>query len=240
MSALRNFIDSATATLCWLKQGRRIVGAPDPRDGLVKINLGCGLAVHEGWINVDASLNAMAAAWPRPAHRVLYRLSGASQYYASNEYCDLLERHRFVHHDAAYGLPFADNSADFIYSSHFLEHLFKDEAQRVLRESLRALKPGGIVRICVPDLAHAVALYTGGDKRVMLENYFFVEDRASFLARHKYMYDFELLAAELTAAGFVDVQRCEYREGRTPDLVHLDNRPEETLYVEAAKPRSAA
>jgi SAM-dependent methyltransferase len=240
MSALRNIIDSATATLCWLKQHRRIAVAPDPRDGLVKINLGCGLAVHEGWINVDASLNAMVAAWPRPAHRVLYRLSGASQYYSSDEYCELLEQHRFVHHDAAYGLPFADNTADFIYSSHFLEHLFKDEAQRVLRESLRALKPGGIVRICVPDLAHAVALYASGDKRAMLENYFFVEDRASFLARHKYMYDFELLAAELTAAGFVDVQRCAYQAGRTPDLVHLDNRPEETLYVEAAKPRSAA
>jgi hypothetical protein len=54
------------------------------------------------------------------------------------------------------------------------------------------------------------------------------------------MYDFELLAAELSAAGFGDVQRCAYRAGRTPDLDHLDNRPEETLYVEAAKPRAAA
>jgi SAM-dependent methyltransferase len=238
VSILRSIIDSATAALCYVKQGRRVAAAPDPRDGLVKINVGCGLAVCDGWINVDASLNAMVAAWPQSAHRVLYRLSGASQYYSSDEYCGLLENHRYVHHDAAYGLPFADNAADFIYSSHFLEHLFKDEAQRVLRESLRVLKPGGTVRVCVPDLAHAVALYEIGDKRAMLENYFFVEDRASFLARHKYMYDFELLAAELAAAGFDSVELSAYREGRTPDIARLDNRPAETLYVEAAKPLS--
>jgi predicted SAM-dependent methyltransferase len=238
VSVLRRIIDGTTSALCWLKQSRRVGVAADPRDGFVKVNVGCGLAVHEGWINVDASLNALVASWPRPAHRVLYRLSGSSQYYECDVYCNLLERHRFLHHDAAYGLPFADDAANFVYSSHFLEHLFKDEAQRVLRETLRALKPGGTVRICVPDLAHAVALYTAGDKRAMLENYFFVEDRASFLARHKYMYDFELLAAELSAAGFVDVERCSYRAGRTPDLEYLDNRPEETLYVEALKPAS--
>ncbi len=103
----------------------------------------------------------------------------------------------------------------------------------MLRESRRALKPGGIVRICVPDLAHAVALYASSDKRAMLENYFFVEDRASFLARHKYMY-------RLRAAGsraHSGLRRCAtLRVPRRPDadLVHLDNRPEETLYVEAA------
>ncbi len=236
MSALRTVIDAATAALCCLKQNRRVAAAPDPRDHLVKINLGCGLAVCDGWINVDASLNAMVAAWPQSAHRVLYRLSGASQYYSSDEYCRLLEQHRFVHHNAAHGLPFADNAADFIYSSHFLEHLFKDEARRVLRESLRALKPGGTIRVCVPDLAHAIALFAAGEKRAMLENYFFVEDRASMLARHKYMYDFELLAAELQEAGFGEIQRCAYRAGRTPDIGRLDNRPEETLFVEARKP----
>jgi predicted SAM-dependent methyltransferase len=236
VSALRSTIDGATAALCYLKRGQRITVTPDQRDHLVKINLGCGLAVCAGWINVDASLNAMAAAWPPAVHRVMYRLSGANQYYSSDEYCRLLENHRFVHHDAAYGLPFDNDTADFIYSSHFLEHLFKDEAQHVLREARRALKPGGTIRVCVPDLAHAIALYAAGDKRAMLENYFFVEDRASFLARHKYMYDFDLLRGELAAAGFEDIQRRAYREGRTPDIARLDNRPEETLYVEASRP----
>jgi len=40
----------------------------------------------------------------------------------------------------------------------------------------------------------------------------------------------------LTEAGFVDVVECQFRVGRKPDLVDLDNRSHETLYVEAARP----
>jgi ubiquinone/menaquinone biosynthesis C-methylase UbiE len=186
-------------------------------------------------MNVDASLNALVAPWPRFVHVLLYRLSGANRYYALEEYCRLLETHRFVHHDLAHSLPFPDASADFVYSSHFLEHLFQKDARRLLSESFRILRPGGTVRVCVPDLEHAVSLYAAGRKREMLDNYFFVEDMESYLARHKYMYDFEMLKAELEGAGFRDVTRCAYREGRTPDLAVLDNRPDETLFVEALK-----
>jgi predicted SAM-dependent methyltransferase len=141
-----------------------------------------------------------------------------------------------VHHDLAHSLPFEDASVDVVYSSHFVEHLFRDEAAVLMRESLRILKPGGLVRVCVPDLAYAVERYRQGHVREMLEQYFFVEDRSSYLARHKYMYDFDLLRAALEAAGFTGVRRCGYREGRAPDLSLLDNRPEETLFVEAEKP----
>ena len=54
------------------------------------------------------------------------------------------------------------------------------------------------------------------------------------------MYDFDLLETLLGETGFVNVVRCEYRQGRAPDLGLLDNRPEETLYVEAEKPRRCA
>jgi len=68
------------------------------------------------------------------------------------------------------------------------------------------------------------------------DRYFFVEDKESYFARHKYMYDFELLKGMLEAAGFSDVIQCPYREGATPDIDLLDNRAEETLFVEAKKP----
>ena len=233
MSLLRSVIDNANTLLCRLKRGQRVV--PIAHAGSVKINLGCGLAVSEGWINVDASFNALVASLPHFVHVLAYRFSGASRYYALVEYCRLLEAHRFVHHDLAHNLPFPDACADFVYSSHFLEHLFPKDARHLLGESFRILKPGGTVRICVPDLEVAVSLYSTGRKREMLDNYFFVEDLDSYFARHKYMYDFEMLKAELEAAGFRDVTRCGYRAGRTPDLAVLDNRPDETLFVEALK-----
>jgi len=48
-------------------------------------------------------------------------------------------------------LPFDDNSINFIYSEHFFEHLFIDEAFSLLEECFRILKPFGVIRTCVTD-----------------------------------------------------------------------------------------
>jgi predicted SAM-dependent methyltransferase len=49
-------------------------------------------------------------------------------------------------------LPFGDNVYDAVYSSHSLEHLPRNEVPAVLAEFLRILKPGGVIRLAVPDL----------------------------------------------------------------------------------------
>jgi hypothetical protein len=91
------------------------------------------------------------------------------------------------------------------------------------------------VRVVVPDLEHAISLYATGQKDKMLFENFFVEDDDSYYARHKYMYDFEMLSVALKRVGFHDIRRCEFRKGRTPDLECLDNRPDESLFVEATR-----
>jgi SAM-dependent methyltransferase len=48
-------------------------------------------------------------------------------------------------------LPFRDASFDFAFAEHFLEHLFLDDAVRLFRECYRALRPGGVLRVLVPD-----------------------------------------------------------------------------------------
>lgn len=203
--------------------------------GSLKINLGCGLAVAPGWVNVDGSLNTLMARFPATLQKVGYSLTGAKQYYSQEQFLKLLNDHRFVHHDLGRGIPFNDSSVDFIFTSHFLEHLFERQAERLLEESFRVLKSGGVLRISVPDLSYAISLYQKGHKHQMLRDYFFVDESDSFYARHKYMYDFELLKEKLSAAGFNAVERRLYREGKTPDLQLLDNRPEESLFVEAIK-----
>lgn len=232
---IRILIDWITRILGVMTRSRRL--APDALAGTVgiKVNLGCGLAVTSGWWNVDASLNALVAGWPSFLHRIMYRVSGANRYYTEDQYCTLLRSNRFVHHDLGHSIPFQNGSVDYVYTSHFLEHLFEHQGVQLLKEACRVLKPGGTIRVCVPDLAYAVDLYQKGEKERMLRDYFFVEDMGSFLARHKYMYDFELLSKALLAAGFHDVTRCGYREGVVPDIEILDNRPDETLFVEAKK-----
>jgi len=55
-------------------------------------------------------------------------------------------------HDLYQPLPFKDNLFDAVYHSHLLEHLSKRYAPLFMQECYRVLKPGGIVRVAVPDL----------------------------------------------------------------------------------------
>ena len=235
MGNLRDIIDMSLSAVGKMKRNRKIYPPKDERDGLVKINLGCGLRVAQGWLNIDGSLNAMFASWPNWVHKVLYRLSGARQYYCLEQYCAILENHQFLHHDLALSLPLHDSTVDVIYSSHFFEHLFKDDASNLLRACAQALKPSGTIRISVPDLAYAVSLYGMGKKTEMLEDYFFVSGKGSYLARHKYMYDFDLIKKALEQAGFSDVTRREYCQGNAPDIEILDIYPDVSLFVEATR-----
>jgi len=49
-------------------------------------------------------------------------------------------------------LPFLDNSVDVIYHSHVLEHLNKLEAAKFIKDCYKVLKPGGVMRVVIPDL----------------------------------------------------------------------------------------
>ena len=61
--------------------------------------------------------------------------------------------------DLRKGIPFSDASCDVIYHSHLLEHLSRARAATFLQECYRVLKPGGILRIVVPDLEGIVRSY---------------------------------------------------------------------------------
>jgi predicted SAM-dependent methyltransferase len=57
------------------------------------------------------------------------------------------------------GIPFESNSYDILYHSHVLEHFSKSDGERFLRECYRVLKPGGIIRVVVPNLEIIVREY---------------------------------------------------------------------------------
>jgi len=64
-----------------------------------------------------------------------------------------------IAHDLRRGFPHAADSFDAVYGSHVLEHLDPQAGMRLLQECFRVLKPGGIVRIVVPDLETMARLY---------------------------------------------------------------------------------
>jgi len=61
--------------------------------------------------------------------------------------------------DLRQGLPLPDGSCDAVYSSHTIEHFDRTGARKFLAESYRVLKPGGILRLVMPDLEGIARAY---------------------------------------------------------------------------------
>ncbi len=57
------------------------------------------------------------------------------------------------------GIPLPDASADAIYCAAVLEHIERAEVPEFLAECHRVLKPGGIIRVSVPDFEAQARLY---------------------------------------------------------------------------------
>jgi hypothetical protein len=62
----------------------------------------------------------------------------------------------------AYPLPYDDNSVDEILASHVLEHFSHRQVTEVLLHWVDKLKPGGRIRIAVPDFERVAKAYLAG------------------------------------------------------------------------------
>lgn len=141
-------------------------------------------------------------------------------------------------------LPFHDGSLSLIYSEHVLEHVAFDKGVFFLTEARRVLKPGGIIRIAMPDLDDLVAGYQENWRRfdwVNWPEFSFVQTRAQMINMafrwwgHCHLYNREELARALSLAGFVDFKFVCHGESACPELVGLETRKDSLLVVEAVK-----
>jgi SAM-dependent methyltransferase len=117
-----------------------------------------------------------------------------------------------IRHDLLEQLPFADHSFTVVYHSHVLEHFAPDAAVRLLRECYRVLRPGGLLRIVVPDLESAAEAYLASLKRVRAS-----ADSTTALGDHSWMV-IEMID-QLTRASAGGYMR---RHVQNPDAVDID------------------
>lgn len=130
---------------------------PIKRDpaGHALLNLACGTKTESCWNNVDFSPYATLKKHPNIA-ALLCSIGLLSQ--QRTERLSSLDPD-IIRWNLAHGVPFAADSFDVVYHSHFLEHLDRDAGIQFLKECHRVLKPGGILRVVVPDLELLVRAY---------------------------------------------------------------------------------
>jgi predicted SAM-dependent methyltransferase len=64
-----------------------------------------------------------------------------------------------ISYDLTKGIPFSSETFDVVYHSHVLEHFTASQGDAFIKECFRLLKPGGILRIAVPDLERIARNY---------------------------------------------------------------------------------
>lgn len=206
------------------------------RNDIKKLQLGCGENPIIGWLNSDFIENCYSVNFD-PSRKV-------------------------VNIDVTKPLPFLDNTFDFVFCEHMIEHLSLKNAIFMLREVHRILKKDGILRIACPDLEKLVDVYLAKSSPeyinkiindycknwvaespfkdpICMLNLFFSDEKWG----HKFLYDYKFICKVLGFIGYTNPSKYPVCVSDNPNLILLENIKRmgrenldfETLVIEVTK-----
>jgi len=207
------------------------------KERYIKLNLGCGSQVPDGWINVDYALGAR-----------FMKIPFFSIFNRKVKLFDLDWNEKIFLHDLNKKFPWANSSISAIYSSHTLEHFSKKDGLRFLTECHRVLRQNGIIRIVVPDLRHDITEYIKGqiyaDDFIEKLGVLYGNSNSAlkkkmypfFQFPHKCMYDSPRLTEILNKIGFIASSRAAFDSDiEEIRMVELEGRTENAVIAEGRK-----
>ena len=152
-----------------------------------KLHLGCGRNMIGGWINTDLNM----VKFP----------SGPKHLDVTDKFSIREKRKDDIIID--------DNSIDYIFSEHLIEHLTYQEGKFMLEECFRVLKVGGKIN----HVAYDISI---GTDTFIINNY--VRGWG-----HIFIYDEKTLKSLFESIGFSNVKSCLIAESEDENLKDLEN-----------------
>jgi predicted SAM-dependent methyltransferase len=153
--------------------------------------------------------------------------------------------------DLTTGIPLGDRTLQGIFTEHCLEHIPFSATDAVLADFRRLLKPGGTVRIVVPDgelyltrycdllrkLTDQALPYADNERYQGRYTPIMSVNRIFHDHQHQFIYDFAAMRLLLEKNGFTDIRKETIGSGRDATLlIDTPYRAVESLYVEATSP----
>ncbi len=188
---------------------------------MLKLHLGAFDRILPGWVNTDITPHLWIGRIPGLA-RLLAALGLMSGARLDQHRAGVFRQLRRL--DATRPFPFPDGSVDAIHISHMLSNLTRSGARDCLAECFRVLKKGGVLRVSTLDLDRAVREYDPAEPDLFVDLLFDLDTSQRAKNRHWWHYNEQSLRAAMRGAGFVEVARCGFREGRCPDVERVDTR----------------
>jgi len=157
-----------------------------------------------------------------------------------------------VHIDVTKTYPFDDETFDYVFSEHMIEHISHAQGQHMLKEGFRVLKHGGKIRMSTPDLSFLILLYKSEKSELQkkyikwatetfIDNAPYCED--TFIINnfvrdwgHTFINDEKVLSISLEKAGFKEITKFSLNESEDEILRNLENEkrmPEGFLRLES-------
>jgi hypothetical protein len=190
---------------------------------MAHIQYGCGFCAPPQWLNFDASPTLRLQKLPLVAR---LSIPERRRFPANVRYGDILR-----------GLPVKARSSEAVYCSHVLEHLSLNDFRVALTNTRQLLAERGIFRLVVPDLRTAAERYLADSSgtaavRFMTETILGTAERSRGVggllrawlgnSRHLWMWDYESLSEELTAAGFTGIRPARAGDSEDPNFAAVE------------------
>jgi SAM-dependent methyltransferase len=142
------------------------------------------------------------------------------------------------------GLPLPDDDLDYAVSIHALPEIPYRDLLGAIAELRRVLKPGGVLRLGLPDVERGIRAFLANDR-----DYFLVPDKDAatiggklvtqlvWYGWSKSLFTYDFTEELLVKAGFREVLECSYHQTKSsfPEIVEIDSRERESFFVEAVK-----